>query len=130
MFDIHFPGHHGPAVPSAFPDRVLRRHELRVREGSDRHGDEIRSLLGDPEDGRAATGAEAEGDGSAAVGRSDERRGLPHRLPDLFTREPRLHAEDTAGPPLAREAMAHRDTGGRAFAHEPELTAGANGFVG
>ena len=130
MVQIRHPGHRSPAVPSTFPDRVLRWRKLRISESADRHGDEVRSLFGDPEDGRAAIGTEAEGDDPAAVCRSDEGRGLAHRLSNPLARKPSLHPEDTAGPPLAIQAMAHRDAGRWAFAYEPQLTAGASGFVG
>jgi hypothetical protein len=55
---------------------------------------------------------------------------MPPRDLDALLRESRLHSERAARPPLAGEAVAHRDADGIARGGQPERPAAASGLAG
>jgi hypothetical protein len=81
---------------------------MRIRESTDRHGDEARQGNGLPAHGAAALAAKLEPRRAATPTDPDILPALPldrHRI----QREPRLHSEHAARALLPREAMADGD---------------------
>src|SRR5436190_10905804 len=118
-------------MPSRVVARLRRRREGRVGEGADRDDDQVRLVRLGVEDLRPAVGAEMK-HVRLPVGLVRDARvvAVATRYLNLIGLEARLHAEGTAGPALAGEAVADGDRERIALGLEPKLTAVAGGFAG
>jgi hypothetical protein len=108
---------------------MFRLLKARVSKRAHGHGDQVRPLLGAPEDRPAAFRAEPEGYAPSAVGLADVLPGGPQNPPDLLARIPGLNAENASRSALACEAVAHGNANGLPMAGDAELSAGAGRFA-
>ena len=98
----------GPKVATRLVDGDARLRKSRIGEGADCYRDHIWKGAQHPVDGRAAIGAEVEGQAVAAVGNARERCGTPLDLHPIAGKA-RLDAKYAAGPLLTLQAMADGD---------------------
>ena len=125
---LHVRGYPRPGMPSRLVDGHLRRRERGISERAHRNSDRLGYLVQQVIHRRAALRAEVERDGITTLRGADVLRGTALDA-DLVPRKPRLSAEHAPRPPLAREAMAHRDPDGLALGGEGELSAAARGTL-
>src|SRR4051812_4030925 len=97
-----------PLVLAFFPHRECRRRKIRIVEGSERNGNEIRKIAPVIMEGRAALRTEAVSDLVAGIRFSQPRFGLA-RDGHLAAVEPSLGAEGASRTLLASETMANRN---------------------
>ena len=118
-----------PKMLSSFLDRQTRPLKIRVGERSNRHCNQVATLLSLPENGAPTLWAEMKCHDPTAVRLTRIPFVSPFGEPNLLSREPCLNSECASRPALAFKAMAHGDTNGVALAYEPKLSAAARGFT-
>ena len=124
MLDVRRQAH--PRMPAHFINRIRRRWKSGIGERTHRYGHVLRLALGVVMHGSTTLRTEVEMSPAALIAGKDMHR---RRAGDLhsFSPKARLHRKHTAGPALARQAMADRHAQRLLARSEAELTAAAGG---
>jgi hypothetical protein len=102
-------------------DRYARLRKIRIRKGADGNGHDIGQGVRPIKNGGAALGTEVKAGFAAFIADKHVLRAPPGNGHGV-SRKPGLNGKHAAGPFLARQAMADRDTNGFSLGGDDELS--------